>query len=1118
MSTVLGGIATLNFILGPAGSGKTALLLERLAAAADGGARILLLVPEQYSFEAELAVQQAVGPRLALEVEVLSFTRLCNSIFRALGGMSGPSITPAGRYLLLSLALAELTDKLRVYKKSSLNPAFLETISAVIAEFKGAGISPDRLSGISRDCPPGGLGDKLADLSALYSAYQALLEQGYTDSEDDLIRAINLLRGSDLFAGKQIFVDGFTTFMAGEFEMLSLLIAGAGGVTVAFTADEMQDNQQGMGIFSSAKEAMARLRRYARQAGVQVASPVKLHTPCRYHSPALAHLATSFSLPNPPKFGENPEAIRLFRAEDPYREIEWVASQIAGLVREDGCRYREIALVARETEPYLRAVESVFLREGIPFFTDERRDVENVSLAGGLLAALEAIRSGLDGEAVLAYAKNPLPGFDPDEIAALEGYSYIWSVRGKLWEEQWQNNPRGMVGPHNERDREELIALNATRQAIIAPLAALRDGMKNTDGRGFAGTIYAFLRSINAAEHLQSFADGLSQGERETFLDESTQLWDCLMDILDVFGTALATTALPAGRFVELFRLALGSSEIGLRPQTLDQVLVGKADRIRPGQIKAAFVIGGVEGQFPPDPSVTGVFTEEERRQIAELGAEIGGDALARAVLERFYCYYALTIPSQQLFVSYPAAKLSGAGQRPSWMIARLCEIFPKIELEPPVPFGEIYSRGAARDLLAGIYREESPRTAALIALLGEAAVLRGMERAAFKGVREIADPAVAKALFGERMTLSPSRIERYHRCAFSYFARDGLGLRRRERVEFTPLESGSVLHHVLQVMTQRHGRALFDLSAKELKREIAEIIDSYLADRVARLDALPNRFHYLFLRLSEILVKLLRRLGEEFNQSEYMPVAFELPIGLHGDVRPLEMVTAEGNRVRVEGVVDRVDVMQKGENRYLRVVDYKSGGKQFRLDDVICGLNLQMLLYLFTIAEKGEGALAGCVPAGVLYMPVGTKPVTSERGEDEEMIAAQSQKQWKMSGLLLDDEESLRGMERELKGVFIPAKMGKDGLDARSALAGKAEMGRLSRKIRALVGEMADCLMLGRLPATPLRSADFDPCDYCEMGALCGFEPGDTHKTVAKMDRESVLKMLGEDDHAGLD
>ena len=1110
----------LSFILGTAGTGKTALLMERLNLAAQSGERTILLVPEQYSFEAELAVQKVLGSQRALGVEVLSFTRLCNSVFRELGGISSAGITQTGRYLLLSLAASELRENLRVYRKNASSPAFLEMLAAAISELKTAGISPRRLEEVASECDPDlTLCEKLADLSAIYTAFQAMVEAGYTDPDDDLIRACELLWESELFAGAQIFVDGFTTFMSGEFELLSLLIGRAEAVTFAITADGLHDDQEGMGVFSPAKQAIRRLIRLARAVGMEVAAPTVLDESCRYKAPELAHISTAFSLPEAQPFTQKPGVIAYYRAPNPYREIEWVAAGIARLVRQEGYRYRDIAVVARETGPYLHTIESIFLREDIPFFTDARREVENMPLAGGLLAALEAVRSNLDSGAVLAYAKNPLTGLVLDDIAALENYCFTWSIRGSLWEMPWQNNPRGLSGALTDNDRAELALLNALREAIIAPLVTLRESLRECDGKGFATGVYTFLERIAAGENLAAFARTLPQGQRETFLDESAQLWESLMDILDVFAGALGSTALTGLRFIELLRLSLSCAEVALRPQTLDEVLVGKADRVRPGAVKAVFVIGAVQGQFPPEQVSYGIFTDSERQEMIELGALIGPPDFSQTILERFYCYHALTLSSHRLFVSFPLIKAGGEQNHPSWMITRLHELFPQLEEARPDLLEGVYSIGGVWEALAGLYRQDSPEASTLLRLLGEDAVpqLKRLESAAFKGERGIADPELAKRLFGERMTLSPSRVERYYRCAFSYFARDGLRLRRRERVEFNPLEAGSVLHHVLQVITQRHGKALFGLTTRQLKGEVGQIIEGYLSERIAQMQALPNRFRYLFERLSDTLVRLLRRLGEEFAQSEYDPIAFELPISsqpVEGErVQPLELLTAEGVQVCVEGVVDRVDVMERGEHRYIRVVDYKSGGKQFRLDDVVCGLNMQMLLYLFTLTENGEGALSAGIPAGVLYMPVQGKYVSASRETDEGKVAELAARQWKMSGLLLEDEESLRGMEKELSGVFIPAKMGRDSLDVRGALAGKAEMGRLSRKVRELIGEMAGCLTRGKLPARPLRSADFDPCAYCELGALCGFEPGDEHRTVPTLDNDKVLRMLGEED-----
>ncbi len=1117
----------LHLLLGVAGTGKTTRLYERLTAAARGardgtGRGAVLLVPEQYSFEAERQVLRALGPRLALEVDVLSFTRLCNAVFRQAGGLGGTAVTPTARILIMSLAVAELQTHLKVYRKSCNNISFLQTLLAACGEFKAAGLTPAALSGVTQTLETGALRDKLEDLTALYAAYQAILERGYTDPDDDILRATDILSREKLFAGKRIFVDGFATFMAGEFALLGRLIAQAGEIHFAFTADRLDEEEAD--LFSAAKTAMRRLRAMAAESGVPVASPTVLREPLRYENAALARVATGFLQEREEAAHAAASAVTLCFPADIYRETEAVAAEITRLVREQGLRYRDIAVVARETGPYALALAHVFVAAEIPYFLDDARDVETSPLAGGLLAALEALRSGLDGPAVLAYAKSPLAGLDGEAVAALENYCALWGVRGKLWEGPLQNNPRGMAGSLTGDDEALLACLNSTKDAAVGPLLRLRRALPDCDGRGFAKAVYAFLEENDAPARLAAFAAAPPQGERETFLAESNRLWESLMGILDVFGDVLAATKLPAARFCELLRLALASSAPELPPQTLDEVLVGKADRIRPGALRAVFVVGAVEGEFPADVSGGGVFTDDERRVMISLGAEIGAPGQARALLERTFCYNALTLASRCLWVSAPAARLDGTLCPPSLIVTALQELFAGLVPAQPDENAAVAGVSAAFDTLARGYRDDTPRTAALLRYfsLSHAPLLARMERAAVKRPREIRDPVLARALFGERMALSPTKVERYHKCAFAYFAADGLRLRPLRRVEFNPLDSGSAVHYVLQAMVQRHGSALFELPPRRMRTEIAALIEEYLTARVARRDALPRRFITLFARLTDTLARLLRHLGEELSQSRYRPAFFELPVARDGEIQPLELQTADGVRVRVEGVVDRVDIMERGGRRYVRVVDYKSGGKQFRLDDVLYGLNLQMLLYLFTIAEQGRGALADAIPAGVLYLPVHAGYVNADRNADGEALAAARRKQWKMSGLLLNDEESLRGMEPALAGVFIPARVNAKGEpDPRSALAGRAEMGRLARKVKALITDMAAGLAGGKIAACPVNggAASAGPCEYCDYGALCGFEPGDEVKTIERMSGKDVLELLRreEEDAAGI-
>jgi ATP-dependent helicase/nuclease subunit B len=546
-------------------------------------------------------------------------------------------------------------------------------------------------------------------------------------------------------------------------------------------------------------------------------------------------------------------------------------------------------------------------------------------------------------------------------------------------------------------------------------------------------------------------------------------------------------------------------------------VLVGKVDRIRPVNLRAVFVIGAVEGEFPAQLGPTGIFSDAERQQLIDAGTGVTAPTLTRMALESFFAYFATTLASEYLSISWPGADRNGQELLPSSIVGGLMGMFPDIILKPLSGKQMLTGEKPAFRLLAAEYGSGSVMESSLLSYFGggeRANTLNRMEKARRHADYHITDRGLARELFGGNLRISPTRVERYYSCPFRYFAADGLALRQRRKVEFTPLESGSVIHNVLQVMVQRHGgKGLAAIEETTLEQEIASVIQDYLSALVDDVTKLPVRFQYLFGRLTGMLSRLLRRIGEEFAQSEFSPAAFELPIRQEEGVEPLHLQTIDGVSVAVEGVVDRVDIMEKNGVRYVRVVDYKSGAKTFDLHDILYGLNMQMLLYLFTIGENGKSELADAIPAGVLYMPVNESFVSAGRYASTEQVAKEQKKQWRMSGILLEDEEVLRGMERDLAGVYIPVKQGEDGFDRYSSLATSEEMGRLSRKVKELVAQMAEALGDGAVAALPVNSEGYKTCEYCEFRAVCGHEPGDPIREIAKMDRAAVLKLLEEKD-----
>lgn len=1098
----------INFLLGEAGTGKTTLLYQRLRDTLDAGHKAILLVPEQASFEAEKLAYEILGAQRCLLLEVLSFTRLANLVFREYGGLAGRALDDCGRVLLMSLALGEVQDALNVYARHPGNPAFVSAMVGMAAEMKNAGVSPQALEETVKKLPNGQEQEKLRELSLVYSAYQALVEKSYVDQLDDLMRACDLVDGTDFFSRYSVFCDGFKGFMAGEFRMLERIFAAAPEVTFAFTCDGIYDTEAGTGVFSPVKETLRRLIRMAGNAGIKVASPVVLTQPHRFRSLRLRYMASRlFRCPEP--YADKPDnGICVTRFQNPYDEIEGVARQICTFVRAGG-RYRDIAVIARSLEEYETAVESVFRRYEIPFFMDAKADVDTHPITALVLTALEAVKGAPDTGKLLRLAKSPLLNIESYDAALLENYCYVWRVEKTQWEQPFRNHPDGFGVTLDQDAEERIVRIEKTRQRLMNPLLVLRHALNDCDGGDFAKALFQYLEDCGALEALAGTAESD---------DITPQVWDGLCGILDRFFLVMRNIHLPASRFAELLRLSLQTLEIGLIPQTGDQVLVGAADRVRPNAPKAVFVIGANQGMFPARIESGGLLSDTDRRLLAESGLEISETAQERAVSEKYWAYFAMTSPSDYLSLSYCAADLSGKARYPSVLVEQLYRMFPDMMGSfRDEPFAAVVNDATAFSeycrRLSDPGWERDPAEQALAAYLEKTRYAGKLS-----GVQELREepgyklsPSQAAKLFGKTLRLSPTRADDFALCPFKYFLRHALRLRPRRRAELTPLESGTALHYVLSEILRAHSiEELRTMDKQQMVQEVEALLHQHLEQSLERQDEAPARFSYLYKRMRTTLVFLLEHLSAELGQSHFLPVAFELPIGREDGRPPLCVTSKDGVRVIMEGVVDRVDVYEQDGKRYLRIIDYKSGQKKFDLNALLYGLDTQMPVYLFTLCQGGED---DPIPAGILYMPAKAEAVEAERDADPSRTQADFQRRMRMDGLLLMDDEVLRAMEQELSGRFIPVRKTKDDrLDAasRSHIATQEEMELIRSHVLQNAGRVADALCAGTIDNLPLARPGRLACDYCEYAAVCGREP-DSRKLRdgPNVSREEVFERM---------
>lgn len=1100
----------LQLILGRAGSGKTTELYRRIGQVAEAGGQAILLVPEQFSFENERELYLRLGPELSSRVEVLGFGRLCDNVFRYYGGLAGRALDDTARRILMGVTLQEMGSGLEVYAAQADKPGFIEDMIGEIGELKAAGVTPDRLFGLALPGNPS-LTEKISDIASIYAAYQALIDRSYLDGEDDLIRAVQMLSPREFFGGVSVFIDSFTAFMEAEYQMLGAMLAGASDVTAAFTCDGLDDPDQGLGVFSASKESAARLVQMAGDSAVPVAEPILMGEPLRFQSEGLRRVEQYFLRPTA---GGEPsgEGVTLVRAADPYEEIAAVAASICEDVRRRGLRYKEIAVICRDLAPYRIALERTFGKYGIPFFADLPQGAADTPAVSAVRAALDCAAEGFTAGNILRFAKAAAVGIDPEAAAELENYCYVWNVGRRDWQKPFENHPGGFQAEFSPEDTARLERINGVRSRVILPLERFRRELREADGPGFSTAVYHLLESIGAAEHIEALCRAAEpEEERLRQLEEQDRVWEELMNLLDTLAAAIGPRRLPLRVLASLFDSGAAAIRIGEIPQTLDQVIVGTADRIRPTGIRSAYVIGASAGVFPASCGSVGLFGENERAQLISAGLQLSQTARVQAVREKFYAYFAVTVPSERLWISWPAAGLDGSSNTPSVIVTEAQTLTGAAPRTPEqLGLSGAVNRSVAMEQLAAGSGSPEYRSA-LRAALDSGFSLEEHADAAYSYRAALSDLGLARRLFGGDMTLSATRLEKFYGCPYAYFCRYGLGLTPRSRAELSPLELGNVIHLALEELLRRYTpEQLRDLEDSALRREIRSIADGSLSARTQDRDALPKRFFYLYGRMVDQIFRLVRMLAQELCQSEFRPLRFEYPIGEQEGTRPLRLGTASGDEVRVEGKVDRVDCYHGSDRDYIRVIDYKTGGKKFDLSEVVQGLNMQMLLYLFTLGENGVADLPSPGEAGVLYMPGSGHFTRDRRDASAESIAEDQRKSYCMSGMVLDNPEVIEAMELGTAGRYIPVSLKKDGsYTAASSVITEEQLGLLRRQIAGNVVRMAELLHEGKIGAVPANRNGRLPCEYCDYRSVCGREAEWPDRPVVKLEKAEIYEQL---------
>ncbi len=955
-----------------------------------------------------------------MDLQVLSFRRLCLRVMEETGDLSLPFITAVGKSMAIQAILWEHRNELTAFAPLVNYPGFRATLGRTLSEMAAYGVSPSSLVALPPDGSVPHLEGKAKDLCLVFDQFKEFLAGRFSDPDDYLGLAAERLKTSGFLRGSTVYIDGFSGFTPAEYGVLEAILATASQVVVALCADsrEIRRTVNPASLFHPTREAYEKIRILASGVGARVEDTIYLPLtgddvlPRFRSSPQLGALERRFRLgargaskgdpggPGPREVrsgGQQSEieepGVRLIAATNPLAELEFVAREIQKLVRDRGMRYRDITVEARDLSEYAGMLPLVFQDHKIPFFLDSKRSLSHHPLSELIRSALDVVLTNWSLDSVMRYLKTDLVPVERSEVDILENYALSHGIVGERW-----------LSPEPWRYARKYL-LREDEAAEEAEMALLADGIRRKATQAL-GRFYATLRGSRTGEVTASVVSEavlalLADLDVRAKIEEWRKLAEAAGDlaeagdhegimrkveeVLQQVGEVLRDQSADLKTYSLLLAAGLEDIRLGAIPPSLDQVLVGSFDRSRQPECKVTFLIGAQLGVFPKRQTEDSIFNDKEREYLQRSGVEIEPASIQRQFHEQYLTYIALTRPSQALYISYPLGDQEGKSLTPSHVVNMVKEALPGLEeetvsIDPPEdPDADLDFVLPARVkgvTLRRLSRLRDGRQAGDVWTEAYRYLLspdrlpqtrRLLSSLSYSNAVAPLDHNLVRSLYGYTLHTSVSRLETFAACPFQHFARDGLALKEREMFRLEPADAGVFMHAALKGYVDeiaRSGRDWGTLTPEEAQKTVDAVVERLTPELSGELFASSARYRYISGALRRVLRRAADTLLTQIRGGEFRPVATEVLFGFRGGPKPLRVPLQGKEEVLLRGQIDRIDAAAGPGGILVRVVDYKSSPRSLDLVDVHSGLALQLLVYLLVVTQSWQEIVAALPPA----------------------------------------------------------------------------------------------------------------------------------------------------------
>lgn len=1147
------GEAMIQILEGPSGSGKSYQIYQRIIKQSmkEPEKKFFLVVPEQFTMQAQRDIVQMHPCHGTMNIDIVSFNRLAYRVFEEQNIHYGQILEDFGKSMLLQRILLKYRKELPVFGPGFSKAGFIDELKSLLTELFQYRVSEQDLEEFYLNLTGHGmLKQKLHDLLFVYKEFQEEIKDTYIIAEHILEMLARHVPDSELLHESVLFLDGYTGFTPIQYDLLEALARQVSSMTITITIDKASAEKDTLAeheLFYISKDTIQRIMKLGERLDIYVEEEFLGTAPPRFtEASEILHLEKNIFRYPYEKWERDCTQIHIQTMKDTRQEFRSIARQIHAMVREGRYRYRDIAIIHGSLEDIEPIAEEILPKLNIPYFIDMNQSLYMNPCLESLRAILDIAEQDYSYDSVFRFLKTGVTGLSYDGIEQLENYCRKKGIRGENW---WKRCFAEDVIAEYKEGQDLYVTMNYGFQVLLLLMPVVSALKQASSVQDYVLALQTYLETVQMKQLLEDREQIFETQGNLVQAKSYSQIYDKLQDIFEKLNTILGTVVMKTDEFHSLLDTGLNDIALGVIPPSLDQLTIGDIERTRLNHIQVLFVMGANDGIIPKITRGAGILSEADRGILSER-LELAPDSRQQVFTEQFYLYQNITKPSKELYITYHVQDSDGNETLPAYLISRVQKLFPKLCVELPVAqelsWDSIETAADSRDVLVTrlhgdatqpLKEAEQTIWKALYRyyMAEEPEVVERLKQGTrYNNVGQLLTPETASRLYGDWLNTSVSKLEAYSKCPYQFFLEYGLKLHKRERNEVSFSDMGNLLHEVVETVfrhvetrkaeeqsldgeeTENPWKAISNEALRDLTIQTVEQIANAQEDQIYEQTS-ANR--HLLQRMKQIAAYAVVDLKEQLLKGSMIPYQFELTFNrrnadeLCKNLSSTEFRLEQGTTMRLNGIIDRIDICQDDSHVYVKVLDYKSSHKEIEMTQVSAGLQLQLLIYTNVVLEvlHRQFPKKEIIPAGSLYY--GFKLPMIEKKAKDETTQKNIAKVTAMTGLVNEEEPCIQYMGAEdllpVKSHFgagttrgfndnltgINAKETTENLNAENPESLDAESEEilnterymeLLSQVQDTVKELGEDMMRGEIPIRPVKSGRGMPCDFCDYQDVC--------------------------------